>query len=247
MYNGQTVSLKRILFNVMNHPLARDLTYEIAAGFSVEALELIGSPLAYENKVTNPKLNIIGYKALLPANIINIRGVRAFGNGDTSESRAIQLTHATDIYHNSANCNDCDGDECNDCMGAELTYTTSAGVITTSFPEGRVEVAYQGLMEDEDGFPLIPKNPKVLLAVEYYVLFRYLAPLYDIGKITDKAFGRIEQQKLWYMGAAASDTKIANMDHAEAMFNSINRLIINDGAQRNFYKFMGKHERLRRY
>ena len=70
---------------------------------------------------------------------------------------------------------------------------------------------------------------------------------YDIGKITDKAFNRIEQQKLWYMGSASSDTKIANMDHAEAMFNSINRLIINDSAQRNFFKFMGKHERLRRY
>jgi len=224
----------------MNHPLAQGLSYEIAAGYAVEAIRLVGAPLAYENKVSDPKLHIIGYKAILPAEIINIRGARAFADKDFSEYKAVPLTLATDIYHESASCNDCP-------LGLEATYTIGAGVITTSFPDGYVELAYEALAQDADGFPMIPDNQDFLLAVEYYILFRFLAPLYDIGKITDKAFGRIEQQKCWYMGAAQSDMQIANMDHAEAMFNSINRLIINSGAQRNFFKFMGKNERIRKY
>jgi hypothetical protein len=238
MFNGNTVSLKRILWNVMNHPLAQGLSYEIAAGYAVEAIRLIGAPLAYKDKVSD-KLTINSYKATLPNDIIDIRGVRAFTE---KEGSAIPMTYATDLYHEAEACNE---DE--DCTGFEVTYTTSAGVITTSFDTGYVQVAYKALVQDEDGFPMIPDNQDFLLAVEYYVLFRFLAPLYDIGKITDKAFHRIEQQKCWYMGAAASDMKIANMDHAEAMFNSINRLILNSGAQRNFFKFMGKNERIRRY
>jgi hypothetical protein len=244
MFNGNVVSLKRILWNVMNHPLSQGLTYEIAAGHAVEAIRLVGATLAYEKKTTNPKLVINSYKALLPPDIINIRGARAFINKDDDESKAIALTQATDLYHSSAECKD---ENKQSCIGSEATYMTSAGVITTSFPNGYVEIAYERLTQDEDGFPMVPDNQDFLLAVEYYILFRYLAPLYDIGKITDKAFGRIEQQKCWYMGAANSDMMIGNMDHAEAMFNSINRLIINSGAQRNFFKFMGKNERLKRY
>jgi hypothetical protein len=247
MYNGNTVSLKRILWNVMNHPLAQSLTYEIAAGFASEGIRLVGAPLGYEDKVTNPKLHIVGYKALLPDGIINIKGARAFPDKNFQESKAIPMTYATDIYHEAAACQDGTEDCEVNSLGLEATYTTSAGVFTASFPEGYVELAYEALATDEDGFPMVPDNQDFLLAVEYYILFRFLAPLYDIGKISDKAFGRIEQQKCWYMGAASSDMKIANMDHAEAMFNSINRLIVNSGAQRNFFKFMGKNERIRKY
>lgn len=244
MYNNSTTSLKQILWKVMNNPLVYDLTYELAAEYAIEAIRLVGATLGYVDKVTDPLLAIVDYKAVLPADIVLVRGIRAFTKRDESENKAIAMTYATDLYHNSSSCysNSNRGD-----IGLEITYTIQSNIITTSFPDGFVEVAYQALPTDEDGFPLIPDNQDFLLAVEYYILFRYLEPLWMIGKITDKAFDYINTKKCWYIGAASSDMKIANMDHVEAMMNSINRLIINTNAQQNFFKFMGQKEHLRRY
>jgi len=80
--------------------------------------------------------------------------------------------------------------------------------------------------------------------LEYYILYRLLEPYYDLGKISDKAFNRITQNKDWYMGAAQSDTKVVSMDHWEAVMNSINRLIVNDTAHQNFFKGMGNKNEL---
>jgi hypothetical protein len=37
------------------------------------------------------------------------------------------------------------------------------------------------------------------------------------------------------------------MDHWKAVMNSINRLIVNDTAHQNFFKGMGKQERIRKF
>lgn len=246
MYNGNTVSLKRVIWKVMNSRLMQDLTYELAAEFASEAIRLIGAPLAYEDKVTRPPLKVIDHKAQMPAGVILVRGVRAFSSNHILEKEVgIPMTWATDIYHESVGCEEQDG-KCAD-LGFEVTYTIQSNVITTSFSTGYVEVAYQALATDEDGFPLVPDNQDFLLALEYYIRYRYLEPLWEVGKITDKVFNRIDQMKSWYIGAAQSDMQLANMDHVEAMMNSVNRLIINSNAQRNFFKFMGKHERIKRY
>lgn len=119
-------------------------------------------------------------------------------------------------------------------------------MIKTSFEKGSVIVSYLGLPVDCDGYQLIPDNVKVRMAVRYYILFSHLEPFYDIGKITDKAFKRIEQKKDWYMGGAQSSTQLHNIDHANAMANSINRLLIDDRVRDNFYETLGNKETIKK-
>lgn len=237
MFNGQTISLKSVLWNVLNHPLANDLTYDIAAGFAVEGIRLLGAPMVYEDKTTDPNLVTENHKAALPTDIVQINGVRLIQDDDYPERSAIALRYKTDAYHESANKNTLE----------EFTYSIQNGIIYTSFHEACIEISYKALPVDEDGYPLIADNQKVKLALEYYILYRYLAPLYDIGKITDKAFGRIEQQKLFYMGGAQSDMLLQGVDHLESTMNAINRLIINSNAHKNFFKNAGEQERIKRY
>jgi hypothetical protein len=237
MVNGQTVSLKAILWNVFNHPLANDLTYDIAAGFAVEAIRLLGAPLAFINKVTDPYIVTVNHKAALPDDLLKINGVRLIQNDEFPERSAKALRYATDVYHHSKLKNTLE----------EFTYTIQNGIIYTSFPEACIEISYEALPVDEEGYPLIPNNQKVKLAIEYYILFRYLAPLYDIGKITDKSFGRIEQQKLFYMGAASNDMKLQGIDQLESVMNAVNRLIVNSNAHKNFFKNAGEKERFKQH
>jgi len=243
MYNGDTISLKDIMWKVMNSPFLQDLTYESAAEKAMEAIKLIGAPLAYVNKVTSPPIKIEDHKGLVPSNIVIVRGARAYADAEAQdEIDAIPMTEATDIYHAKADCDLNDRD-----LGFEATYSIQSGVITTAFKEGFVELSYQAIATDDEGFPLIPKNQKFELAVEYYIRYRSLEPLWETGKVPDKVFTRVDQLKSWYIGAAQSGMQLKSMDHVEAMMNSINRLIINSPAQRNFFKFMGKHERIKKY
>jgi len=113
--------------------------------------------------------------------------------------------------------------------------------------DGCVEMAYKGLSIDEDGFPLIPDNEKVAIAMEYYILSRYLEPLWLMGKITDKAFNYIEQKRYFYMPSAFTALQMPNYDGMESMCNAINRLVVSPSAHANFYKKLGEKERIRKY
>lgn len=241
MYNGNTISLKKILWTVMNNPLTEGLNYEDAAQYAIEGLRLIGAPLTYKDIVTDPPIEVENYKAKLPDNLIYIRGIRIINNLENYEDNPIAMRYATDIYHTGKKC-----DTEND-VPYEYTYSINNGIIYTSIDKGHIQVSYKGLALDEDGYPLIPDNQKAKLALEYYILFRYLEPLWMIGKITDKAFEYVNQKKCFYMGGADTSMKLEGIDHLESTMNTINRLIINSKAHDNFYKGIGEKERLRKY
>lgn len=232
MYNGKTVSLKEILWRTMNNPRMSDLSFEDAAEYAIEALDLIGAPLGYEDKVSKP-IKITDYKGALPVDLVDVKAIKK-DDCDTP------LTYATDMFHSKNGCEECDDLD-------EYTYTYSNGVIKTSFKDGYIVVSYRALVSDEEGFPLIPDNQKVKLAIRYYIMYMHLEPLYDVGKVTDKVFYRVEQNKNWYMGAAQSSMQIANMDHAEAIANSVNKLLLNRFGHSSSYAGMGKKEIFKRY
>lgn len=242
MYTGNTISLKAILWRVMSNSMYSDLTYEDAGEFAIEAIKLMGSPVIHQEKVTKP-IFVKNFKIATPDNMIEIRGVRKIENLDNYDDCAIAILPATDIYHNGENCEESEKDNCPD----EYTYTYENGVMKFSFKEGNVQLSYRSLNTDKDGFPLIPHNQKVRMAIEYYIRYRYMEPLWEAGKVTDKVFNRLEQRKDWYMGGANTSLTIKNMDHVEAIGNTINRLIINTNAHKNFFKRMGDKERFHRY
>lgn len=273
MYNGNLISLKKILWRVFNNPYAEDLNHEDAAEYAIEAIKLIGAPLSFLDKVTYPPLKIVNYKAALPCNIINLRGVKLL---DANGRGEVALTRATDIYHQSIRSNDSgptsnvedDGSSPYDVINVgvnsgvtqagapsggvdgqltEYTYTAQNGVIQTSFKEGDIEVSYKSLATDDEGYPLIPDNQEVKLALEYYILFRFLEPLWIMGKVTDKAFQYVDQKKCWYLPSANTSMQLQSGDHLESVMNSINRLIVNDTAFENSYKGTGKRERIKKY
>lgn len=242
MVNGKTVSLKTILWKIFRNPYVVETSYEEAAEYAIEALELIGTPLIKVNKVSD-LIEIKEHKGFLPDDFLEMRGIRLINDEDNFSNNAIALTHATDIYHQGMLCENPE----DSCFRQELTYELQMNKIITDFDEGYVQISYRALGTDDDGFPVVPDNRKVKLSLEYYILYRLLEPYYDLGKISDKAFQRIEQNKDWYMASAQADTTIANIDHIEATMNSINRLIVNDTAYSNFYKGLGKQERIKRY
>jgi hypothetical protein len=232
MINGQTKSLGFILYKVLNNKIVSGLTYDDAAEYTIEFLRLVGAPMVYDNIVKDITIN--DFKGKLPTNIMNIRGVKLIKEGSETH-----LRYATDIYHKSI--------PCNDCAGNELTYEVKNGIIFTSFEKGTVSISYYGFMVDEEGYPLLPDNIKVLLGLEYYIIYRYMEGLWALGKIPDKVFNKYEQNKCWYLAAADSSLQMQNIDQLESTMNSLNRILYRVDGHKNGYRNFGKKEQIRKY
>lgn len=225
MVNGKYNSLSKLLWEILANPLLEGLDIDDAAMYAINTLKLIGAPLLYEHKVDS--LQVEDYRARLPLNLIDVKGIQYCGKS---------LRYATDTYHLKSK----------DCYSEE-TYTLNNCVITTSFEKGTIDVAYTVLALDEEGYPLIPDNIAVEQAIKYAIRVSYLEAFWEMGKISDKVFQRLEQQRDWYIGQAQSNTLLQGPDHLESIVNSVNRLISNSRAFDNGFKNAGVRERIKRY
>lgn len=58
-------------------------------------------------------------------------------------------------------------------LGKEIGYGSINGqYVDTSFDKGFIYIAYQGIPLCDEGFPLVPKDPKFNEAVQYYFIYR---------------------------------------------------------------------------
>ncbi len=227
--NGKHTSMGEILWKVLNKPICSELTIEQASEYALEFLKIIGAPLSYIDKTE--ELLLCDYKVSLPSDLIDIRGVRCNGR---------PMRYATDLYHMSL-----DKDKNDNCR--EYTYVVQNCILTASQKDECIEISYKAIPLDETGYPLIPDNESYRLGIEYYIIFRFLEPLWTMGKITDKVFDYYRQMSLWYKGQAGSSLMLANMDQLESTMNGLNRLLINNHAYDVFYKNYGQKERIKRH
>ena len=232
MVNGNYKSIADLMWKVLKNPLAADLSYDDCAEYVVEYIKLLGCPMAYEQKIYSGQLQ--DHKLMLPCDIIRLDGVRL--NSDCYNN--IAMREATNIYHSS---------EKEHLELSEFTYKIQKGILFSSIKEGLIEIAYKGLQIDNKGYPLIPDNATVLLAAEYYVLSRYLEPLWLMGKISDKAFEFIQQKRYFYVPSSFNSLQMPNEDNMESIMNSINRLILDTNSHKNFFKQMGQKEVIKKH
>lgn len=237
MVSGKTVSIGNILWKVLKQPIVQELKYEDAAEYAIEYLRLIGAPLSLQDGVMRIKLN--NYKALLPSNLMELRGVEY---ADCDCSSGIAMRYASNIYHT-----DIENDRnCQNSM-QEYTYISQNNILTTSTKDGWVNISYKFISTDEFGYPLVPDNESFKVGLEYFIIHRYLEGLWSMGKITDKVFQYYEQKRHYYSGQATNSMTIQNIDQMETMMNSINRMIIETNPQQTFYKNFGAKERIKQH
>jgi len=128
----------------------------------------------------------------------------------------------------------------------DYTYSVNNGVIYTNFDEGCIEVSYYGIATDEEGFPLIPDNTSVKLALENYVKFKHYQILKDLNKIPGDTLDRAEREYTWYIGQANSSMNAVTPEKAEVIGNTIKRLILDVNQYNKFFSSMGQQELLYR-
>ncbi len=261
MNNGNFISVKAIADRLLMNPLMKDLNFEFIIDKTVECLRLVNMPPIYvPGKAT---IVITNFRGDLPIDMIylkqaflisNSTNVKTIGNatdlhGDitdfVSSSAAlgadlIPMTQATDTVHEAYSCLPKQNSNNNN-----VTFSLTNNKIYTNIEKGGVFITYQAIAVDEDCFPLIPDNIKLIRAIESYIKYRWFDILNDMDKVTDRKLSKAEADYCWNIGQAQSDLIMPNETEMEALVNSIAKLLPSTEQFSQRMKFLGSKEYLK--
>lgn len=223
------IPLQVILDDLLHHPLLQGLTFERVVNYSIEFIRIVGCPRIFEEKTTTIKIE--NYRGKLPCDFHRMIQVRTCACGKTTTFR-----YSTDSFHMS------DDKHCN---LPDLTYKIQGQMIFTSIKEGEIEIAYEAINVDEEGYPLIPENSSFIKALELYIKREHFTILFDLGKITPQVYNNTCQQYAWAVGQAQSELVKPSIDQMQAIANSWNTLIPRATSHATGFVIDGTMERIR--
>ena len=206
------VNIKVIMDRVTRHPLLQDIPFETVIDYAVDFIRIVGTPPSFMEKTAD--IHIKDYRGELPCDFYNMIQVR-YGK---KEGRA--LRYSTDNFHFSEH-----KKHWSDRRVHDLTYKLQGNCIFTSFEEGIVEIAYQAMPMDDDGYPLIPDNSSYERALEAYIKKQWFTIQYDLGKINPQIMMKADQDYAWAVGQAQTDLIMPTIDQMQSITNMWNSLL----------------------
>lgn len=199
------ISIRQILDNLLVHPLLRDITLERVVNYAVDFIRIVGMPKLYEEKTQ--VLTIENYRAMLPCDFNQMLQVRKH---NTNEA----FRYSTDNYHMS-----------NHQGSLDYTYKIQGNLIYTSLKDGEIEISYQAVAVDEEGYPALPDNSSFTRALELYIKKQWFTIQFDLGRLQAAVLQNVQQEYAWAVGQCQSDLVRPTIDQMESLSNSWNTLI----------------------
>ena len=203
------ISIRQILDDLLEHPLLKDLTLERAVNHTINFIRIIGMPPVFEEKVVT--LEVVDYRAQLPCDLYKINQIRLKEDGGDRGT----FRYSTDTFHMS------DKDQ----HFPAYTYKTQGGILFSSKRECTIELSYQALSVDQDGYPAIPDNSTFINALELYIKKKHFTILFDMQRISPAAYQNVQQEYAWAVGQCQSDLIRPTIDQMESITNMWNTLI----------------------
>jgi hypothetical protein len=228
------ISIGEIIYRILENPLLKGVKKSDIVNHVKTVIELVGVPGLKQEKYI--KLNIQNYRAQLPDDFLERISVRLEG----IRSKVV-LTHNTD---NHALFNDKVPE--GTFSDTVFTHKITTNYIYTDFEEGEIELVYRAYHTDTNGWPMIPKNESLILAIENYIKARYYGILADQNAKFERAYQRAETQYNWYVAQATSSLLTLDPVEAQALASALIRLV---PVKDNFYsddKYAGQPERINR-
>lgn len=251
--NIQYTNIRRVLDDITEHPLLRDVTLEQVIRYTIRFISLHGYPQLYQNKIS--VVDIKDFRGLLPCDLVSIIQVwdtvanvclRAMTDTFTPGLRPKpdMRNQPKDLLNNMK----LPVDTCVPPIQEykeEPSFKTQGRVIFTSFPEGRVEVSYKAIPVDEDGFPILIDNETYLNALEAYIKVKVFTVKFDTGKIQAGVLSNAQTEYAWASHLLQSEMTMPSISEMERLTRMMNTLIKPVRQFDNGFKDLGNREYLR--
>lgn len=212
MYNSKYISIKEIADRIKRGRLFTDLPFESIVDYAVDVMKLIVNEKYF---VTLPAIiEINEFKGALPCGFEYIKSCSKY---DVKSNSYTQMRPGTDNFHTVYN-------KVGNPSSSNLTYDLNNDVIFPNFQKGKLFIVYKAIPVSEEGYPMIPDNVNVKLAVENYIKYNYLRDMAPEENVTIRAMSDAEQDYLWYVGKSRAAATNMTLDEMETFANSMSQL-----------------------
>lgn len=231
------VKLIELLDRLKSNNIMADLNYEAVVIYVTDFFQILNSPKLLRDYKTESDIEIKDYMGKLPCNFV--KEVQLRMRHHNNDKAFIPMRRSTDTFHPTGK------QYCYQEGSSDLTYTINNGMIYTSFRNGFVEMAYRGIVVDEDGMPMVPENFAIMRALIDYIKVQYYTILVENMRMPYQVLQMVEQRYAWSIGRASTQLHQMSLDEAENFTNIVNRLIPDLKQHDKYYASLGSKEYLR--
>lgn len=224
-------NIKRVLDNLLDHPMLRNVSLEQAIRYTIRFISLHGYPALYQDKVTT--VDIDDYRGALPCDLIRVIQVK---NVDTNRC----LISMTDTFNPALE------EEPKETMGEE-SFKIQGRVIYTSFKKGKVEISYKAIPVDDEGYPLLIDNETYLACLEAYIKKQVFTVLYDLGKIQLGVMNNAQTDYAFLAAELKNEMLTPSLSEMQSITNIMNTLLVSDNHFYNSFRNLGDKEYIRKH
>ena len=210
-------NIRRILDSLQDHPMLSDLTLEQVVRYTVRFIGIFGMPKMYQDKEVD--IDVHEYRGLMPCDLISIIQVKDGCSGICLRSMTDSFT--PEVLSPSTHRPYMPYIPLEAASHKEVAFKTQGRVIFTSFPEGKVRIAYKAIPVDEDGFPLLIDNENFLACLEAYIKKQVFTVKFDQGKIAAGVLDTVKQDYAWLAGQLQSEFTIPSVSEMQSITNYI--------------------------
>ena len=180
------VSIKYILNRLLrDEPYITEINLGDAIEWAGDCLNALGITELFSICYTTVKIK--DYRGAFPSNFKSIEAIREVSYGKGLKVSLNKFPHSSENYKNALN---------------SLGITIDNGVIFTGFKEGEIEIKYTGYNLDEQGYPKINDDERLIRCIYYYIAEKKAYQKFVMGKLPQQIYDRIEQQSLFYLSSA---------------------------------------------
>jgi hypothetical protein len=254
----QYTSIKRVLDNLTEHPLLRDLTLEQVVRYTIRFISIHGYPKLFEDKIAD--VEIKDFRGELPCDLVSIIQVKDLRTGVCLRSMTDNFAkgmvpkdkkrcHPKDLLNNVRSERFYRNLYIPPILeyGEEPAFKTQGRVIYTSFPKGIVGIAYKSIPVDEDGYPMIVDNENFLAALEAYIKKTVFTMKFDTGKVNMNVLQMAQRDYAWLAGQLESEFLQPSQSEMESLSRALNTLILRTTEFDDGFKHLGDREYLRKH
>lgn len=268
----QYTNIKRVLDNLLDHPLLRDLTLEQVVRYTIRFIGINGMPKLYKDKIID--VDIEHFRGLLPCDLISIIQVKDLKTGVCLRAMTDNFTrglvpHPTPppphFHEHPEHPHHPEHGHHKDLLNnvrkhpkdwyippmfkymEEPAFKTQGRIIFTSFPHGKVGIAYKAIPVDDEGFPLLIDNENYLAALEAYIKKQVFTMKFDTGKISAQVLQNAQRDYAWLAGELDAEFAIPSQSEMEAITRMWNTLIPQVRHFDNGFTDLGNREYIRRH
>ena len=255
-------TIKRVLDNLLSHPLLSDVNLEQAVRYTIRFISLHGYPKLYQDKIVN--VDIHDFRGELPCDLISIIQVKDLHSHTCLRSMTDNFTPGMREHKLPRTDRPMGRERIKNRIGLddktgpwyiphahkyhhEPAFKTQGRIIYTSFPEGVVEIAYKSIPVDDDGYPLLIDNENYLAALEAYIKKQVFTVKFDTGKINGNVLQNAQQEYAWLAKQLESEFTVPSVSEMESITRMINTMIPKVREFDDGFEGLGDREYLRKH